>query len=617
MFVHTPKLAQRGKISQPPHFSTIRSKNTLIILDVGKFPTNNRCRAWEIFPRFFQKETEMKKRFLTLAIIAACLAGTQAQAFSIRIIGGEEAQPAAYPWMVSLRHDGGGQFCGASLVAPDWVMTAAHCVEGENAQGIEAVIGDLDLNQTDQGELTRQINRIVVHPDRSASSDDHDIALLELSSGANLQAVAPATPTITNNISAGTPLTVMGWGNMSTSGEEFPNRLQEVQVPLVAQDECRQNYGGSITDNMICAGLPQGGKDSCQGDSGGPLVHQIDGDWHQVGIVSWGEGCARPGYPGVYARVGAYSDWITQVTSGDSTGGDDGDPSPGEPDAPIDIEDPVSWEDPGYLQAFGLPYWFDFYTFENEPVEESIEFYNNTETLVSVTAISIDQEAFNLSGNGCEQSVNPEQSCEFSVTYTPTPDNEIDMALLSLSISDGSQLYIELFGENLTLLEDLIDEYGDWYGSDSDWIFYEDDDSFVLNCWDIGEGDIANLETEFEGPGFLQFDFSLSDENESNRLIYLVDGKPVRTLDGNERNTGKHQTELSAGKHRVSWVYQKKAPSSGQAKISNVKFQSTNADTGNGQTGGSNTSASGGGGAGDLLMLLSLLALGVFRRYIK
>ncbi|MCG8083131.1 MAG: hypothetical protein JAY73_19180, partial [Candidatus Thiodiazotropha taylori] len=158
---------------------------------------------------------------------------------------------------------------------------------------------------------------------------------------------------------------------------------------------------------------------------------------------------------------------------------------------------------------------------------------------------------------------------------------------------------------------------GDWYGSDSDWMFYEDDDSFVLNCWDIDEGDIANLETEFEGPGFLQFDFSLSDENESNRLIYLVDGKPVRTLDGNERNTGKHQTELSAGKHRVSWVYQKKAPSSGQAKISNVKFQSTNADTGNGQTGGSNTSASGGGGAGDLLMLLSLLALGVFRRYIK
>ncbi|MCG7949469.1 MAG: serine protease [Candidatus Thiodiazotropha taylori] len=559
----------------------------------------------------------MKKQFLTLAIIAACLAGTQAYAFSIRIIGGEEAQPAAYPWMVSLRHDGGGQFCGASLVAPDWVMTAAHCVESENAQGIEAVIGDLDLNQTDQGELTRQINRIVVHPDRSASSDDHDIALLELSSGANLQAVAPATPTITNNISAGTPLTVMGWGNMSTSGEEFPNRLQEVQVPLVAQDECRHNYGGSITDNMICAGLPQGGKDSCQGDSGGPLVHQIDGDWHQVGIVSWGEGCAQPGYPGVYARVGAYSDWITQVTSGDSTGGDDGDPSPGEPDAPIDIEDPVSWEDPGYLQAFDLPYWFDFYTFENEPVEESIEFYNNTETLVSITAISIDQEAFNLSGNGCEQSVNPEQSCEFSVTYTPTPDNEIDMALLSLSVSDGSQLYIELFGENLTLLEGLDDEFGDWYGSDSDWMFYEDDDSFVLNCWDIDEGDIANLETEFEGPGFLQFDFSLSDENESNRLIYLVDGKPVRTLDGNERNPGKHQTELSAGKHRVSWVYQKKAPSSGQAKISNVKFQSTNADTGNGQTGGSNTSASGGGGAGDLLMLLSLLALGVFRRYIK
>ncbi|MEW8200301.1 MAG: serine protease, partial [Candidatus Thiodiazotropha endolucinida] len=458
----------------------------------------------------------MKKRFLTLAIITACLAGTQAHAFSIRIIGGEEAQPAAYPWMVSLRDSGGGQFCGASLVAPDWVMTAAHCVENESAQGIQAVIGDLDLNQTDQGEQTRQINRIVVHPDRSANGDDHDIALLELASGANLQAVTPATRSITENISAGTPLTVMGWGNMSASGEEFPNRLQEAQVPLVSQDECRQNYGGNLTDNMICAGLPQGGKDSCQGDSGGPLVHQIDGQWHQVGIVSWGEGCAQPGYPGVYARVGVYSDWITRVMSGESTGGGGEDPLPEDPNSPIDIDDPDFWEDQGFLQAFGLPYWISFVAYENEPVEESIEFYNNTETLVSITAINIDQGAFNLSGNGCEQSVNPEQSCEFNVTYTPTSSNEIDVTLLSLSVSDNSQLDIELFGENLTLLEGLIDEFGDWYGSDSDWMFYEDDDSFVLNCWDIDEGDSANLETEFEGPGFLQFDFGLSDENESN-----------------------------------------------------------------------------------------------------
>ncbi|MFI0414471.1 MAG: S1 family peptidase [Candidatus Thiodiazotropha sp.] len=556
----------------------------------------------------------MKKRFLTLAIIAACLAGTQVHAFSTRIIGGEEAQPAAYPWMVSLRDSGGGQFCGASLVAPDWVMTAAHCVENESAQGIQAVIGDLDLNQTDQGEQTRQINRIVVHPDRLASSEDHDIALLELSSGANLQAVTPATRSITENIAAGTPLTVMGWGNMSVSEENFPNRLQEVQVPLVSQDECRQKYDGNVTDNMICAGFTQGGKDSCQGDSGGPLVHQIDGQWHQVGIVSWGEGCAQPGYPGVYARVGAYADWITRVMSGDSNGGD---PEPDNPNPPTDIDDPISWEDPGFLQAFDLPYWFDFYAYENEPVEESIGFYNNTETLVSITAISIDQEAFNLSANSCEQSVNPEQSCEFSVTYTPTSGNEIDVALLSLSVSDGSQLYIELFGENLTLLEGLDDEFGDWFGSGSDWMFSEDDDTFVLNCWDIDEGDSANLETEFEGPGFLQFDFGLSDENESNRLIYLVDGKLVRTLDGGERNTGKHHTELSVGKHRVSWVYQKNASSSGQAKISNVKFQSTGAYMSNGQTGGSNTAANGGGGAGGLLILLSLLALGVSRRYIR
>lgn len=139
------------------------------------------------------------------------------------------------------------------------------------------------------------------------------------------------------NISAGTSLVVSGWGTLSSGGQS-PDKLMEVTVPFVTNDVCNSNeaYGGQVQDTEMCAGLKQGGKDSCQGDSGGPLVFEKNNEYYQVGVVSWGEGCAAADKYGVYGDVAKLRGWIDSAMSGnepvsglpsDGSGGDseDGD----------------------------------------------------------------------------------------------------------------------------------------------------------------------------------------------------------------------------------------------------------------------------------------------------
>jgi secreted trypsin-like serine protease len=128
-------------------------------------------------------------------------------------------------------------------------------------------------------------------------------------------AVTGVTPVTLNSNSQvpanGDTLTVIGFGDLKSGAGSYPTFLQEVDVPFVPQDKCNQQYAGGIdSSTMICAGLDQGGKDSCQGDSGGPLLKIVNGVHTQVGIVSWGNGCALAGSPGVYSRVSGQLTWI-------------------------------------------------------------------------------------------------------------------------------------------------------------------------------------------------------------------------------------------------------------------------------------------------------------------
>lgn len=239
------------------------------------------------------------------------------------IIGGEEARPGAWPWMVALVYADNenvaqGQFCGGSLIHAEWVLTAAHCtfeLSGRlrPATDIDVVIG---LHHLDSSEGIRvHVQQIIRHAGYTGASFDNDLALLQLAAPVAAPTISPLPLEHTILETHDNPAVVIGWG--VTDDGSASNVLHEVTVPLVDLRTCRQSYGifnEKVTDNMICAGRKNGGVDSCQGDSGGPLMvfDETVTQWLQVGIVSWGDGCAEPNYYGVYTRVSHYTTWIHQ-----------------------------------------------------------------------------------------------------------------------------------------------------------------------------------------------------------------------------------------------------------------------------------------------------------------
>lgn len=303
----------------------------------------------------------MFRKLLVIAL-AVCAGGAFAET---RIVGGDIATSGAWPSTMSLivkelaegidrgeyaftdtgelipaeQANYWAHSCGGSLVTSTWVLTAAHCVVDGETGSVYSTDEYLVLSGTSDllGSGTRtSIKRIVVHPDYNPLSDesanDADIAILELTQPISQETIA----VFTEHLPAGTPTVVTGWGLTEEDGNRSQH-LRQVDLPTISNDQCKQSirefqspnnpnsplvvaYADStLTDNMFCAGDGKGLRDSCQADSGGPLMVLVEGEYAQLGLVSWGYGCARAGTYGVYTRVSNYFSWMNSVINPDST----------------------------------------------------------------------------------------------------------------------------------------------------------------------------------------------------------------------------------------------------------------------------------------------------------
>ncbi|WP_224214139.1 S1 family peptidase [Vibrio metschnikovii] len=314
--------------------------------------------------------------------------------FSSRIIGGEPAEKGQWSFMTALIRNQAsnsyeGQFCGASYLGDGWVLTAAHCVERINFNDFHVHIGVHDLLRASIEGERAEVKAVYVNEKYAYASDySNDIALIELKSKPNADAVV--LKTTEGDLSEGQLLTVMGWGNTISDRNQtpqYPSVLRQVDLPYVPRATC-QNLGGDysdIGDDAICAGFPEGKKDSCQGDSGGPLVYSHNGSIEQVGVVSWGNGCAQPNAYGVYANVAYFQDWIADI------------------------------------KELGISYTQYTYRKVTQPtVEEKLVIENTSDTALSILDIELEPDSkLTITTNTCiGKTLEPSNSCSIHLTST-------------------------------------------------------------------------------------------------------------------------------------------------------------------------------------------------------
>ncbi|MEZ8035261.1 trypsin-like serine protease [Vibrio satsumensis] len=451
----------------------------------------------------------VQAKWLSLGIYAVSLSSTSVLAdVSARIINGKEATQGNWPFMAALvsrnvnAYD--GQFCGASFIGERYVLTAAHCVEGNGREDLDVVIGVSNLSASQAAQHRYAVDNIYVHEYYNSAATGNDIAIIELAEKPAESVVNLVDGYTRGNLNAGQMLTVMGWGDQNASKDAYSSKseLYQVNVPLVNQIECNNApYRGysSIGDDAFCAGYSDGGYDSCQGDSGGPIVISSNGKYEQLGIVSWGEGCAQPDAYGVYTNISHFDDWIDEQTMGFSY-------------RPIEMLG---------VRSLG----------ENSHV---FKFHNQSDQTVVVTQVS-PTSATNMviAHDGCQGlAMSQWQVCEVIVNYNINSVGEhefgIDVqtdALVGTVTSKASVIGASITTSAMSALGDV--PHSGAYNTET-W----DVEGRIIASPSIGNGESTTFVVEGIPSGTVSFDLTASTEEQYDFVEIYINGKKIDRVSG-------------------------------------------------------------------------------------
>lgn len=496
--------------------------------------------------------------------------------------------------------------CGATFLGDKWVLTAAHCVDSATAYLFEMNVGEYDLS--DGAQNATAIKNIYIHPQYDANTVDYDIALVELVNALDAPAVKLASKATTDLYAIeNSPAMVAGWGGRTgyAPGEgptsDFPDILHEVELNLATNNECRallaeslgtsaQNTG--ISDRMICATQPTFGKGSCQGDSGGPLVVQTGTGIEQVGIVSWGIGCAETGYPGVFTRVAEFSEWLNTLQTG------------------IAVTQKLDFgiAPTGVIQA------------------ANIQLVNNSSFVVDLSFTVSGNNAFSLGNHSCDN-LAAGASCELTVNLSPSQAGDLSGTIMvntnNSAIPTSSTFLLAQVISTASALSGVAGTTNNkvtWYsGGNRPWLANSTDAG--VNSGIIGNNQESILSAYVAGKGTFNFQWAVSsEENEEDAtdpydaLYLFVNNEQVAFISGEVAFESYPSITLNTDNSIITWVYKKDpATVAGDDKgyVRNVVFTPSQITT---PSTPSTSNNSGGGGASGWLSILLLFGLYLIKR---